>query len=447
MKRCLIFYLIWIVYVIPNQAQEWVNICPYFEPPSGEYRNLGTFVDSKEGWMVFWGQNKLYHTTNGGTSWSVQMEGYNTYFYDIWFVDNMNGWAKVYKATPFRNSNLSPLLRTTDGGDTWREVSNPPDSAFYAITFIDSLTGFSGGVNAIYCTKNGGETWQAQIIDRGVEEILSGDTVRYDASFGIVDIFFIDKQYGWAVGDRSDITDCGIILNTVNSGKTWDVLAPQTQVLYSVYFSDRMHGCAVGPNLWYGGVILLTEDGGETWREYSPGIPWLNDVVLMDDSTGWVVGDHGYIGYTADGGQSWEPIESGTNADLHRIVFVDNGTVGYIFGENNTLLKYDRTNNAIKEDDSIVPCQYKLFQNYPNPFNALTTIEYTIETTADVMLCVYDLTGKEVIILQRGEIGPGSHHVVWSGKDKYGNEVSSGIYFYVLRIGTFRQVRKMMILY
>ncbi|MCH8837616.1 MAG: T9SS type A sorting domain-containing protein [Candidatus Marinimicrobia bacterium] len=75
---------------------------------------------------------------------------------------------------------------------------------------------------------------------------------------------------------------------------------------------------------------------------------------------------------------------------------------------------------------------FTLDQNYPNPFNALTRINYTVPTTAEMDLRIYDLLGREVaVLLNRTEHG-GYHHVYWDGKDHFGRPVPSGIYFYRL---------------
>lgn len=304
-----------------------------------------------------------------------------------------------------------------------------------------------GGSNTIYRTTDGGKSWVAQNIDREVEQILSGDTVRYDATFTIVDIFFIGDLNGWAAGNRNDVTDCGIILNTKDGGESWQIQIPETLILRAIYFSNDQHGCAVGSNVWWQGVILVTDDGGENWQDMYFPYGFFNDVVFTNDSTGWVVGDYGFIWFTDDGGQTWTQVESGTDVDLNRIVFVDNGNIGYIFGEDNTLLKYDRNGNSVEEDNFLTPSQFKLNQNYPNPFNAQTVILYNIEKTNNATLNIYDLKGKEVITLLNEKICSGSHQVAWNGKDKYGNEVSSGIYFYVLQTGLNSQVRKMILLH
>ena len=82
---------------------------------------------------------------------------------------------------------------------------------------------------------------------------------------------------------------------------------------------------------------------------------------------------------------------------------------------------------------------------YPNPFNPRATIEFALEKQQVVKVAVYDLTGRQIACLTDRTYGPGSHSVVWDGRDSAGGEVSSGMY--LIRLQTERRVdaRKIML--
>ncbi|NIR48342.1 T9SS type A sorting domain-containing protein, partial [candidate division KSB1 bacterium] len=90
-----------------------------------------------------------------------------------------------------------------------------------------------------------------------------------------------------------------------------------------------------------------------------------------------------------------------------------------------------------------VPEKYFLFQNYPNPFNPETEIRFVLRDSGVVSFVIYDLTGKEVITLLNDKRPAGEHRLTWDGRDKLGQSVASGIYFYRLRVNDFEAVRKM----
>jgi FlgD Ig-like domain len=65
----------------------------------------------------------------------------------------------------------------------------------------------------------------------------------------------------------------------------------------------------------------------------------------------------------------------------------------------------------------------------PNPFNPRTTVAYFVGTAGRVAIDVYDLRGRRVKTLQRGNLSAGVHEVVWTGVDERGASVASGVYF------------------
>ncbi len=98
------------------------------------------------------------------------------------------------------------------------------------------------------------------------------------------------------------------------------------------------------------------------------------------------------------------------------------------------------------KEKSQQPLSYKLIQNYPNPFNPTTTIMYEIPNTEKVTLEVYDLLGRRVTTLVNNIQKQGRYHVVWNGRNSFGQTVSSGVYFYRLKSGNFINVKKMIML-
>ncbi|MFH1844542.1 MAG: FG-GAP-like repeat-containing protein [bacterium] len=88
-----------------------------------------------------------------------------------------------------------------------------------------------------------------------------------------------------------------------------------------------------------------------------------------------------------------------------------------------------------------------LHENRPNPFNPRTTIRYDLSVPAPVTLRVFDAAGRQVRLLQDNvQQQPGRHEVVWDGRDDTGQQLSSGIYLYVLTAGSYREAGKMALL-
>ena len=93
--------------------------------------------------------------------------------------------------------------------------------------------------------------------------------------------------------------------------------------------------------------------------------------------------------------------------------------------------------------ESAAPANFTLSQNYPNPFVGSTLITYSIPQDAQVRLAIYDLLGKEVEILERGQKKVGFYEASWDGRDKSGRLVPSGVYFYRLQVNHLQLTRKL----
>jgi hypothetical protein len=96
---------------------------------------------------------------------------------------------------------------------------------------------------------------------------------------------------------------------------------------------------------------------------------------------------------------------------------------------------------------SVLPVAPYAMQSYPNPFNPLTTIEYGVsESGARVRVAVYDISGRVVRMLVEDLRPKGRFSVIWDGRDERGGIVASGVYFYEVVIGDFRQAKKLVVL-
>ena len=97
-----------------------------------------------------------------------------------------------------------------------------------------------------------------------------------------------------------------------------------------------------------------------------------------------------------------------------------------------------------------IPYQNRLIQNYPNPFNPETWIPYQLSQKAHVTITIFDIYGKIIRTIDVGYQDAGSYMrknraAYWDGKNGFGETVASGIYFYSIRAGNFKAVRKMVV--
>jgi len=105
----------------------------------------------------------------------------------------------------------------------------------------------------------------------------------------------------------------------------------------------------------------------------------------------------------------------------------------------NTIV-YIPINPVSLDDNNKSPKKTELNQNYPNPFNPKTTIRYTLPASDVVLIKVFNVLGKEISTLVNEEKSVGSNSCEWDARG-----FPSGVYFYSLTTGDFRETKKMIL--
>ena len=194
------------------------------------------FEDAHSGWVA--GLAVVLFTTDGGESWTEQVQRTGVRFFGIDFANQNQGWVV---------GDSGIILHTTDRGTNWNPQTSGTANRFRAVDFIDSLNGWAVGENgwAVY-TTNGGTNWY--------QKTLSTSSV-------INNIDFADGLHGWMV------TYDGSIFHTSDLGVTWTYQNSGSYYLYGVDFADTLTGWTTG----YGSIIQTT-NGGQDWFPQSYGV-------------------------------------------------------------------------------------------------------------------------------------------------------------------------------
>ena len=129
-------------------------------------------------------------------------------------------------------------------------------------------------------------------------------------------------------------------------------------------------------------------------------------------------------------------------------------TVGEVVSESiSTVTSVDIARSYIEINmriRNIIPDKTALCQNYPNPFNPETWIPFRLAQETPVNISIYDTKGQLIRTIALGNRNAGIYTTkdraaYWDGKDRLGEKVSSGVYYYTLQAGEFRATRRMAI--
>ncbi len=99
----------------------------------------------------------------------------------------------------------------------------------------------------------------------------------------------------------------------------------------------------------------------------------------------------------------------------------------------------DMVTSVPSDHPDSVPETIVLSENFPNPFNSSTSIKFYLPEQQHVSMKLYSVTGREVDTLIDGVVPAGHHVVQWTAH----HNIASGVYFYVMVAGNFRETRKM----
>jgi hypothetical protein len=163
-----------------------------------------------------------------------------------------------------------------------------------------------------------------------------------------------------------------------------------------------------------------SRDGGETWSKN------IRLSEFFDPHLGWPrqekMGDYFHMISENEGAHlAWAATFTG-GQDIYYSYIADTISIPVSAGDN----------NAVSD--------YALSQNYPNPFNPRTSITYQIPAGSVVTLKIYDILGNEIALLVKEHKPAGKYKVEFNS-----SALTSGVYFYTLRAGSYTETKKMIL--
>ncbi len=199
----------------------------------------------------------------------------------------------------------------------------------------------------------------------------------------------IARTLDWLVPQWPDVQQPTMTLTAPNGGETW-WLNSDVEILWNA--SDNVAVTTID--------LRLSRDGGATYPE-----------VLA-------------IGLPNSGTFSWTV--RGPDSEQCRVMAIARDGVG--------LMNMDTSNGdfTIFDPSSDVHSQATAFLFRaigPNPFTRTTTLALDLAAAERVDLAIYDIVGRRLIDLQRGQLAAGPHVFDWQGTDAAGQRLPNGIYF------------------
>jgi immune inhibitor A len=306
-------------------------------------------------------------------------------------------------------------------------------------------------VNVTYPTGSFNDYFTVLVGDNpGFSSDMDGDPriwKHYSATVGFSDEWHSENFRNHTAGGQYSFKMGGIGSADYGSSDDSALESPDIEIgnnndaelaFYQIIFAEEETGTATA---WDGGLVELSDDGGLTWQIIYPDAGYTHTIINNPDSP-FSVGTPVFSGTVS----AWEEQRFDLSAfsAVVKIRFRF-GSDGFVTDEGwyiDDVTVENTVTGVGSEDNSIdLPIEFSLFQNYPNPFNPSTTIKFSLAESEFVNIIVYDLLGKEVVNLVSGQVEKGKHQIVWNAKN-----FSSGIYFYTIEAGTYKQTRKLVLM-
>lgn len=385
-------------------------------------------LNTQTGYAVS-GDGKIVKTTDGGDNW-VLVKQANIYCRSVEFINTEKGFVGAFPFNPNADSNV--LRRTTDGGATWTDLSpllhRRAKRGICGLAVADANTIYGGGNwfgDSAYIVKSvdGGNSWN--FIDMSA----------YATS--IIDLYFINKNVGFATGKGPLPLESGIILYTTDGGASWTYKFQNTvpneycwkiqRLTGNIYFASLEDFGNVSPK------ILKSTDGGMTWTIHQVATAPYNieGIGFIDAKKGWTGGDAGFSFQSLDGGVTWDTIH--VCPYMNRI-FKVNDTL--LFASGDRIYKYDTTGFI----PAIPASRYAWMNCSPNPANDKLNIDISVSVQTHVLLMLLDNTGRRVGIIANADKPQGSYQYKLNT-----DHLPPGMYYVALKTHEDKVVKKIMV--
>jgi photosystem II stability/assembly factor-like uncharacterized protein len=326
------------------------------------------FVDTMTGWAAG-DAGAVYRTTDGGRTWKPLLSGVSANINFIHFLDWNHGWMIGESTRKDENEGETMLLNTINGGRTWMIQKMPNLLSVY---FTDLQNGWAVGRNAtLLRTTNSGNDWKPVA---EIQSVIGLPVESSNYNFGFCDVFFLDANHGWLIGNfygRAQ-SNIGGLFVTADGGATWKrvPVTLQTQkvsgrftpgLLHSVRFTDSNNGSVTGEMTDGEGrffFALHTHDGGKTWEQFRTPSRATHSTQFLDPTNGWMAafapreGSAEAVVYdttlmrTDNGGLSWQNDFTAKGSRIRSVFFLSPNK-GWAVGDRGMILRYEEKSKAM----------------------------------------------------------------------------------------------------
>jgi hypothetical protein len=341
------------------------------------------------------------------------------------------------------------MWKTVDGGSTaaWTPITLPVLTN--SITYITvhptdpntvwfTVGGYTSG-QKVYESTNGGASWTE--IGTGLPNLPIMSIVHYKKATDR-NVLFVGTDLGVYVKDGANAW-------ATYSNNLPNVVVSELEIYYNPSGTDKLRAGTYGRGLWETDIdaalpVELSSFSVNSAKGANASIEW--ETITEVNNYGFEIERKPVELALKENDRNWETIgfvKGNGNSNSRKFYsFMDkNIDGGSKFAYR---LKQLDINGQFEYSDvieiNLIPDEYLVNQNYPNPFNPTTKISYRLPVRSDVKLTIFNVLGKEVNKLINDVKEAGLYSIEFDASN-----LPSGVYYYTLSAGDFKQTKKMML--
>ncbi len=312
------------VWITTDGGKKWNNVTPKAISTSSStvVRMFG--LDAKHSWIAVTSDSlrdngihpvAIFHTSDGGKSWSKQKFSGVGVPITLSFSNARDGSIALTQGAA-GGSEAETIYQTSDGGTTWTKAgfvnlyggTLPFAGDKTGASFLDQTHGWATGypVNGnvfLYRTEDAGQKWKGQTVIIPPNHLHQTNFVTYPP-------VFFNHQDGVLPTWVDTNPGTFLVFYTSDGGNTWKPTTSITREVQGVESQDWSFPSSTNWFVTDDKQLLVTNNSGQTWSIITPNISFTKVSALdfTSSSDGWILMSSGQTYHTTDGGHTWNKI-------------------------------------------------------------------------------------------------------------------------------------------
>ncbi len=412
MKQIIFFISVLLIFMYSDSYSQWINC-------NGPYGGSIFALEDNSELVIVGTYNGVFVSTNNGTTWTQRNFGIPQVPITTLLVKGNT----IFAGTEVL-SGVGGIYKSTDNAISWEPANNGLALAnifkIFSIVSSDTSLYASAYGKGLYKSQDNGQTWF---------EINNGITSTAVRSLTASDGYIFCGTEGGIYRSSNGGFNWLKLSNGLPTGSIFSIYSIQ-EFVYATFFSN---------------VIFRSSNYGLFWIDITNNLPFAiipPYSFIGSNKYNVFAGTYGNgIQYTSNFGSNWISRSEGLPDSTTVTCFTIKDTMMYAGTIYGVFKRPTGQIISIRHTGTVITDKFVLKQNYPNPFNPSTNIDFQIPKKSFVEITVFNISGKKIQTIVKEILEAGKYSANFNA-----GELPSGVYFYRIQAGDFRESKSMVLI-